>query len=169
VSSFGFGLGFGRRFKRNRDGSYTVRLPVEERELLRSLPGQLRTLLTDAGADGDPALERLFPPAFGPSDVERNAEYASLMRDDLRSARLTALSVMESSVDRTSLSEDELAAWLGALNDLRLVFGTRLDVTDDMDAMDDLPPDDPLAPAFALYYYLTWLQEQVVQALAGSL
>ena len=162
-------LRFGRRVKRNRDGSYTVKLPSDERDLLRSLPAQLRTLLTDAGADGDPALDRLFPPAYS-SDVDgaqqRNAEYASLMREDLRAARLTSLDVMESSIDRSSLSEDELVAWLAALNDLRLVFGTRLDVREDMD---DVEPDDPLAPAFALYYYLTWLQEQVVQALSGSL
>lgn len=162
-------LRFGRRVKRNRDGTYAVKLPPEERDLLRSLPGQLRALLTDGAADGDPALERLFPPAYS-ADVDdasqRNAEYASLMRDDLRAARLTSLDVMESSVDRTSLSEDELVAWLGALNDLRLVFGTRLDVQEDMD---DVAPDDPLAPAFALYYYLTWLQEQVVHALSGSL
>lgn len=162
-------LRFGRRIKRNRDGSYTVKLPSEERDLLRSLPAQLRTLLTDAGSDGDPALERLFPPAYS-SDVEsapqRNAEYASLMREDLRAARLTSLDVMESSVDRTSLTEDELVAWLAALNDLRLVFGTRLDVQEDMD---DVDPSDPLAPAFALYYYLTWLQEQVVAALSGAL
>ena len=162
---------FGRRIKRNRDGTYTVKLPSEERDLLRSLPGQLRALLTDAGADGDPALDRLFPPAYtggseGNDMAQRNAEYSSLVREDLRAARLTSLDVMEASVDRTSLAEDELAAWLGALNDLRLVFGTRLDVQEDME---DVAPDDPLAPAFALYYYLTWLQEQVVHALSGSL
>ena len=165
------GFGFARRVKRNRNGTYTLRLPEDERDLLRSLPAQLRALLTDtsAGAAGDPALERLFPPAFsGELDdtEERNAEYASLVRDDLRSQRLTALDVMESSVDRRTLEEPELVAWLGALNDLRLVFGTRLDVHEDMD---DVEPDDPRAPAFALYYYLTWLQEQVVHALSGSL
>ena len=162
-------LRFGRRVKRNRDGTYTVKLPSEERDLLRSLPSQLRALLTDAGADGDPALERLFPPAYSgelEDAPQRNAEYSSLMREDLRAARLTSLDLMESSIDRTSLSEEELVAWLGALNDLRLVFGTRLDVEEDME---DIAPDDPLAPAFALYYYLTWLQEQVVQALSGSL
>ena len=162
-------LRFGRRIKRNRDGTYTVKLPPEERDLLRSLPGQLRALLTDAGADGDPALERLFPPAYS-VEVEdasqRNAEYSSLVREDLRAARLTSLGVMEASVDSTALSEDELVAWLSALNDLRLVFGTRLGVEEDME---DIAPDDPLAPAFALYYYLTWLQEQVVHALSGSL
>jgi hypothetical protein len=55
---------------------------------------------------------------------------------------------------------------MGAINDLRLVLGTRLDVSEDMD-LDALADDDPLTPAFALYGYLGWLQEQIVAALAN--
>ena len=59
-------------------------------------------------------------------------------------------------------------AWMTALNDVRLVLGTRLGIEDDEDGA-DVPEDDPRAPAFALYHYLGWLVSQVVDALAGGL
>jgi hypothetical protein len=45
-----------RGIDRRRDGSYRVRLPAEERDILAALPGQLREAL-DAG---EPTLYRLF-------------------------------------------------------------------------------------------------------------
>jgi len=50
-----------RRIERAADGTYVLRLPEEERALLRFLPGDLRALL-DAAPD-DPGLRRLFPAA----------------------------------------------------------------------------------------------------------
>ncbi len=73
---------------------------------------------------------------------------------------------MEATIDGDRLTEDELVGWLGALNNLRLVLGTRLDVTEDLD-FELLEPDDDRRPAFALYHYLTWLQDEVVTALSG--
>ena len=154
------------RIKRARGGGFEVRLQPEERELLRTLPGQLRELLS-AGDDGDPSLRRLFPPAYV-SDHEHEDEYRRLMGPDLREHRLQAVDIMEATVDRERLDEAELAAWLSALNDLRLVIGTRLDVSEDMD-MEAIEPSDPRAPGLALYGYLSWLEEQVVGALASAL
>lgn len=151
------------RVRRTRRGDFQLRLPAGERELLRTLPGQLRELL----ATDDPALERLFPPAY-PDDPERDREYRGLVRDDLVAGRLGSLEVMERTIDASRVDEDELVAWLGALNDLRLVFGTRLDVSEDLSGR-AISPEDPRAPAFAAYVYLGWLQEQVVEALAAGL
>ena len=153
-------FGLGRRIKRAGPGQYDIKLPDVERDLLRSLPGQLRELL----AEDDPSLGRLFPPAY-PDDPERDAEYRRLMRDDLIAGRMATLEILEETVDATRVSEEQLTAWLGALNDLRLVLGTRLDVDEDMDPP---PDDDPSAGAFAVYSYLGWLQEQVVEALDPS-
>ena len=153
-----------RRVRRTRRGDFQVRLPAEERDLLRSLPGQLRQLL---GTD-DPALERLFPPAYA-DDAAADEEYRRLMRDDLVQARAGALEVMAATIDADRLTEDELTAWLSAINDLRLVFGTRLDVTEDMYEDPPTEPDDPRTRPFALYSYLGWLEEQVVEALAAGL
>jgi hypothetical protein len=76
---------------------------------------------------------------------------------------MTSIDVMESTIDATSLDEEQLTAWMGAINDLRLVLGTRLDVSED-----DEPPPDPGDPAAALheiYHYLGVLLEAVIDAL----
>jgi hypothetical protein len=151
------------RVRRTRRGRFEIRLPREEREALRALPAQLRQLL----ASNDPALERLFPPAY-PDDPALAAEYDRLVHEDLLAHRLSALDILETTIDARRLGEEEMTAWLGALNDVRLVLGTRLEVTEEMDP-DDLDTDDPRTPSLALYYYLGWLQEQVVEALAGGL
>ena len=62
------------------------------------------------------------------------------------------------------LSRDQADAWLGALNDLRLVLGTRLEVTEDLDA-DDLAEDDPRLPGLEIYGWLGWLQESLLGCL----
>jgi hypothetical protein len=35
--------------------------------------------------------------------------------------------------------------------------------------MEDVDPEDPREPAFGLYGYLTWLQGEIVEALAAAL
>lgn len=147
---------------RTRGGRFRLRLTDEEREVLRTLPGQLREILdTD-----DPSLRRLHPPAYQ-DDPEREAEYRRLVRDDLLRQRLQALEVMEATIDAGTLDREQMTAWLGAINDLRLVLGTRLEVTEEM-YEEGIPPEDPRAASFALYQYLGWLEEQVVAALAGD-
>jgi len=151
------------RLKRTRRGRFQLRLPASERELLRTLPGELRSLLeTD-----DPALSRLSPPAYA-DDPEREAEYRDMVGDDLAAARQRSLEVMESTLDATTLDEEQVVAWLGAVNDLRLVLGTKLDVTEE-DYERDLSPTDPNAQAFAIFVYLGWLEEQIVTALSSGL
>jgi Domain of unknown function (DUF2017). len=152
-----------RRIERDRKGGYRLRLPAEERELLRSLPAQLRDVLqTD-----DPSLRRLFPPAYA-DDREADDEFRRLMRDELLEGKLAALRIVEETADADRLSGEQLEAWLGALESLRLVLGTQLDVTEATYAQ-ELDPGDPSAPALALYGYLSWLQEQAVEALAAGL
>ena len=90
------------------------------------------------------------------------------MRGELLEGKLAALEIVEQTVDAERLDEAQLNAWLGALESLRLVLGTQLDVTEATYAA-ELDPDDPSAPALALYGYLSWLQEQAVEALAAGL
>jgi hypothetical protein len=150
------------RIIRAVDGSFRLRLTRPERVLLRSLPGQLRELM-DAE---DPAVARLFPPAYR-DDPDREAEYRRMVHDELVAGRRRALDVMESTVDADRLDVDQMAAWLGALNDLRLVLGTRLEVTEDS-VEQDFPPGDPRRETLALYHYLGWLESQAVDALASA-
>jgi hypothetical protein len=154
------------RVKRTRKGDYLLRIPSSERELLRTLPAQLRELLTGGDAATDPALRRLFPPATM-DDAQINAEFDRLMRDDLSAEKLAAIDTFERTVDAQRLSEDELTSWLAAINDLRLVFGVRLNVTEETTAA-NYDPEDPLAQLYAVYLYLTFLEDHLISALADS-
>lgn len=145
------------RIERTRGGSVALRLPDGEQELLRALLAELRALLGDGEA---PELRRLFPPAYDEDD-EREPEYRSLMRGELVSGRLADARAVERTVAASTLDDDELEAWLRTLNDLRLVLGTRLDVTEDPYERGQESPE------LALYAYLSWLQEQAVEA-SGS-
>jgi len=150
----------GKLVKRLRSGRYQLRLDADERALLRGLPKQLRELLlTD-----DPSLLRLFPTAYT-DDPAREADYQQLMREDLLELHRGALEVMEETIDAADLDEEQLIAWMKAVNQMRLVLGTRLEVTEDM-YEEGVDPEDPRAPGFALYSYLGWLQEHIVQALS---
>jgi len=152
-----------RRIKRVGPGRYRITIPPAERDLLRTLVPQLRALLTT----DDPSLTRLFPTAY-PDDPERDAGYHALVRDELLERRFAALDALERTIEGGELDEEALSAWMRSLNDLRLVLGTRLDVSEDDDP-GDLDPDDPLAPAWAIYHYLGALQGMVVDALTQDL
>jgi hypothetical protein len=156
---------FGRAVKRLPDGELRLRLSARERDVLRSLPAQLRALLE--AAPDDPTVRRLAPPAYR-DDAEHEAEYRRLMGDDLSERRLAALAVLEETAGAERLSEEQAHGWVAALNSLRLVLGTQLDVSEEME---DVPtdPDDPRAPAFALYGYLSGLLSELVEALSEGL
>jgi hypothetical protein len=153
----------GRRIQRDRKGGYRLRLPREERELLRSLPQQLRDVMRSDDAD----LRRIFPPAYA-EDEAAEGEYRRLMRNELLEGKLAALRVVEDTADADHLTQEELEAWLGAIESLRLYLGTVLDVSEDP-SENALLAGDPDAPAMALYAYLSWLQEQAVEALSAGL
>jgi Domain of unknown function (DUF2017) len=150
----------GRRIERTGGGDIRLRFPEHERALLREVAARTRARLAEGD---DPALRRLFPPAY--ADPEREREYRELTRDQLVTGRERALEVLESTVDRESLSPEEADAWLRALNDVRLVLGTGLDVQEDLD-WDAIDPADPQALEYAMYGYLSWIQEQLVDAAA---
>jgi hypothetical protein len=149
-------------FERGEGGAVELRLSGDERSLLAGLVSELRALLD--GAPGDPSLRRLFPPAYDEDDDER--VYRDLMGGELLDGRRAALDVVAQTVDHERLSADEADAWLRALNDLRLVLGTRLDVQEDT-FTEELQRDDPRAPALAVYGYLSWMQEQLIEALSS--
>ena len=151
----------GHGIERTPDGDFRLRLPQVERDLLRHLRAELEQML-DATPE-DPSLRRLFPPAYDEEADE--SEYRRLMRDELLGGRRRTLQVLEETAGHDRLTAEEAQAWLTALNDLRLVLGTRLDVSEET-FLDGLDPDDPRAPELALYAYLSWLQEQLVEAIA---
>ncbi|CAL9292447.1 MULTISPECIES: DUF2017 domain-containing protein [unclassified Streptomyces] len=130
----------------------------------------------------DPALARLFPDAYGDGDEElraASAEFRRFTENDLRTRkREDALAVVRSldaltaagdgsGGGRLELTAEECRRWLGALNDLRLTIGTRLEVADDdeNEELYRLPDSDPRKPMVMAYLWLGALQETLVEAL----
>jgi hypothetical protein len=150
-----------RRFTRDRQGRYHPHLQLAERELLESLPRQAQQLLVE----DDPAAFRLFPPAYA-DDPAAEAEYSALMAESLRTRHQEVLDTLASTVGADSIDEEQLQQWMAAVEVLRLVLGTQLDVQEDMR---DIDPEDPDAPRYAVYAYLSMLQDEIVDALASTL
>ena len=123
----------------------------------------------DAETPDDPALARLFPDAYR-DDPEAAAEFRRVTERSLRETKVaqarTALETLQRSGEKVTLSADDAAAWLGALTDIRLALGSRLDISEDtLDEMADLPDEDPRAATYHVYDWLTFLQESLVQSL----
>ncbi|RKQ90776.1 uncharacterized protein DUF2017 [Solirubrobacter pauli] len=143
-----------------RQGKFLLTMEPQERELIRQLLDELRELL--ALSPDDPRVRRLYPSAYA-EDVELENEYRSLTRDELHSGRLASIDAVEATVDAELLDLDQLTAWMQAVNSLRLVLGTMLDINDDDDEL-SFNPEDPNARTVALYGYLGGLLDEIVDA-----
>ncbi|MEV5682333.1 DUF2017 domain-containing protein [Streptomyces sp. NPDC052164] len=132
----------------------------------------------------DPALARLFPEAYGDGDEDKelreaSAEFRRFTENDLRTRkREDALAVVRTLDALTpsgdggavlALTAEECRNWLGALNDLRLTIGTRLEVSDEDEGQEGslyrLPDSDPRKPMVMAYLWLGALQETLVETL----
>ncbi|HKY16742.1 MAG TPA: DUF2017 family protein [Microthrixaceae bacterium] len=145
------------RFSPRPDGTIATRWTAVDRMVLEQLVTEVEGLLTSDSPD----IVRLFPPAYA-DDAERNAGYAALAREELVSKRRTSLETLRRALDRDEATAEQMAQMMTAVNDLRLVLGTRLDVSED-----DRGPrraDHPDAPAWAMYQHLTHLLGQIIEA-----
>ena len=148
---------------RTVEGGWALHLDDEERDLFVRLTGELREMLS--ASETNPLLDRLFPTAY-PDDERRDADYQELMRGDLLEQRLAQLDLVEVSLNQTRLAPDQAMAWLRALNDLRLVLGTALDVSEDDEPV-VAASDDPEATSRAIYHYLGALQSEFISAMSS--
>jgi hypothetical protein len=157
----------GRRVRRNSDGTYAIRLPVIERRVLSGIPEALGRSLEGArrGVGEAPELVRLFPPAYIEDD-EAEHSYRELMHGELIEQHRLALSVLEETSNSRELDEEQLSAWLSALNDARLVLGTTLGVAEESEPL--LAGKDDRA-RYSLYVYLSVLVGEIIEALEGGL
>ena len=71
--------------------------------------------------------------------------------------------LLASTADAEHLTEEQLLAWTRALNSLRLVLGTVLDIQEGDEER------RPGSPEESLYHWLTYLQGEAIDALAGEL
>jgi hypothetical protein len=146
---------------RRKGDAFRVALVRHERRLLRQLCEQLAHEI--AGEGEDEGLARLFPAAY--EDDEAADEYARLVGPELTTGKVEALRRTAETSGDGSLDEDTAQTWLRALNDLRLVLGTRLGVTED--TFDSAAA--ALRPGLAVYAWLTWLQGELIEALGEGL
>jgi hypothetical protein len=144
------------------------------REMCEQLASELGAV-DDAAAVADPVLARLFPDGYR-DDAQAAAELRSLIQDELRDAKLAAARAVVAGLDgmgpdgRVRLDDDSAQQWLTALNDLRLILGTWLGVTEDAEeGLDELADDDPAKVAYDDYLFLSWLQGSLVDALLKRL
>jgi len=160
-----------RRFRAS-DDDLVVSLTPEEAEFLAGLPAELREVFE--GPLDDPAGQRLFPSAYlDPTEERGEAEWQAMVVPDLLRRRLDSLEVVAASLARVrpdgawmviELTPDEVQAWLGILNDTRLVLGSRLAITEDDDR---IAMDPNRAGAFDVYAWLTALESDLVDQLLG--
>lgn len=164
-------------FHRIDDDSFECALGRHERELIASMALQLRVLLDPAAAANDilgsggrfagtavdrtdPAVRRLFPDAYN-DDADANAFYSMVAHDQLLEQRMDGLQRVVDTAASTKFSRDDLVVWLSSLNAVRLVLGSRLNITDDYYE----PEDEQAAALYTAYLYLSWVVDGIVSEL----
>ena len=152
--------------RRRSDGTFGWNLGKNERDVLIHVARDFRALLTAETPSSDPSLQRLFPPARTDDPIEE-LEYERKVGDGLLAAKLEQLTVLERCAGSRVLTEDDVLACMRAVNDLRLVLGTRLDVQEDSDPS-EFAGDPERRSTFELYAYLSWLLESLIDAMGGS-
>ncbi len=161
---------------KKKKGGWTLRFPAGEVTDLESLPGKLRQILQKPDF-GDKVVARLFPQAF-PNNEQAEAEYQELLREDLLQRKLEGIEAVEKTLKKrrkgkslsfvpmvqVDLTDEDLTLWLGFLHDMRLVIGTRLDITDESWG-EDVDLDHPQAEELLMLHRLAYLEEVIIQAL----
>ncbi len=160
-----------RRIARTGDGRIAVRLAPRERVILGTLAAELARETAedgDVGSDvADEGLARLWPDAVS-DDPTASAAFRELTATDIAETRAARFAVLAGTIDGLELDEAQASAWLGAVNDLRLVHGTRLGVAEDT-GVAPLDESDPAAAEMIVFLWLGWVEEQLVDALAAGL
>jgi hypothetical protein len=118
----------------------------------------------DRDRPDDPALARLLPDAYrddpGAAGEFRRLTEASLRRDKVEAAERLLAALPGDGPGEVRLDPEATEGWLSTLNDVRLALGTRLEVTEEMAEPD---PEDPDAPAYVVYLWLTELQGVLIE------
>ena len=161
---------FERGGVRRIDGGVRVRLTPDERDVLSTIPSQLRDVFRGE-AGHDELLARLFPPAY--DDAAAEAEFHLTRGSELARLRSETLDRFQTSMLKgadhrghwaVDLSWDEAHAWLQVVNDTRLVLASIDGITSEADWDAPVETSERL-----LLHWLGWLEEQLVQALMSTL
>src|ERR1700722_11081600 len=99
----------------------------------------------------DPVVARLLPDAYQ-DDPESAGEFRKYTESSLREAKKyfaqTLIETLPAKGGPVKLASEQARDWLPALTDVRLMFGLRLEVTEDFEGqLASLDPKDPRAAA----------------------
>jgi hypothetical protein len=134
-----------------------VDLQGAEPSVLTTLFDDFAVLLDSEDAE-DPALARLYPDGYT-DDGPASQEYRDMVMSDLRDERSARLGRCRAEVaagsSRLELDDEAADRWIRVLNDLRLILGTRLGVTEDSEL-------DPSEETTTLYHWLSSVQDLFV-------
>jgi hypothetical protein len=145
--------------------------PDESADVLADLEKQFSSPdEPDPELPADPVVARLLPDAYQ-DDPEKAGEFRKYTESSLREAKKyfaqTLLETLPPEGGKVRLTGDQARDWLRALNDIRLMFGVRLEVTEEFEEqLAELDPKDPRLAAFEVYGWLGAVQESLVHALA---
>ncbi len=179
-------------FERAGD-AYSLDLTLDEAHILINLVEQLLELLGEGDffhhydttdpfaalmsmqqevvAPDDPVLMRLLPNAY--ADPEAAGDFRRFTESTIRSTKQRILREVRAHLailvdeDKAGTVADlEADTWLIALNDLRLALSVRLEINEEsFDLFESLPDEDPQKSIYAVYYWLGWLQENLLNLL----
>jgi hypothetical protein len=145
--------------------------PAESADLFDDLEKMFNeTTAAPPDAPADPVLARLLPDAYQDDD-EAAGEFRKYTESSLREAKKyfaqTLLDTVPPTGGRVKLTADQARDWLRALNDVRLMFGVRLEVTEDFEEqLASLDQKDARLAAFEVYGWLGAVQGSLVRAIA---
>ena len=176
-------------FEKIGDG-YSLDLTLDEAQILINLVEQLLELLGEGDffhhydssdplaqllampseivTPDDPVLLRLLPNAY--ADPEAASDFRRYTEPQLRGAKQKNLRLVREQL--TVLVDENLGGvieeldsdvWLKAMNDLRIALSIRLEINEDsFETFELLPDEDPQKPVYAVYFWLGWLQENLL-------
>jgi hypothetical protein len=179
-------------FEKVGDG-YSLDLTLDEAQILINLVEQLLELLGEGDffhhydssdplaqllampseivTPDDPVLLRLLPNAY--TDPEAASDFRRYTEPQLRGAKQKNLRLVREQL--TVLVDENLGGviediaadvWLKALNDLRIALSIRLEISEtSFGTFELLPDEDPQKPVYAVYFWLGWLQENLLELL----
>jgi len=134
---------------------------------------QLMAMQQEISAPEDPVLKRLLPNAYADpeaaDDFRRYTEPALRLNKQsaLRSIR-EALTVLVDNDASGIIEELDPQLWLKAINDLRLALSVRLEISaESFDKFENMPDEDPQKGIYAVYFWLGWLQENLLELLTN--
>ena len=134
----------------------------------------MQNMQNEITAPEDPVLKRLLPNAYSDpeaaDDFRRYTEPALRLNKQsaLRSIR-EALTVLVDNEADGIIEELDPQLWLKSINDLRLALSVRLEIAGDSFAkFEDMPDEDPQKGIYAVYFWLGWLQESLLELLTAQ-